>query len=170
MGPLDRVRRLEELHIGRMRSYEEWPLEDQIHDAASYLMVHVGWDSVAACTDQQLYCLGMWLAIQEHPGTPLEDLSPVDFSDFPEEVREHVSRIDPRRQPERDAWLREEAGYFVRFLEELPAIDARVKEEQRARAEESRRRDRELLERNRALCGLPPLDAETPDVKEGDRE
>jgi hypothetical protein len=33
-------------------------------------------------------------------------------------------------QPERDAWLREEAGYFVRELEELPARLAEVEERQ----------------------------------------
>jgi hypothetical protein len=47
------------------------------------------------------------------------------------------------------------AGPFVR---ELEARVAEVEAHQRARAEESRRRDRELLARNRALVGLPPLE------------
>lgn len=71
-----------------------------------------------------------------------------------------MSRIDPRMQSERDAWLRKEAGYFIRELEELPARLAEVEAQQRARAEESRRRDRELIARNRALVGLPPLEDE----------
>jgi hypothetical protein len=49
------------------------------------------------------------------------------------------------------------AGPFVR---ELEARVAEVEAHQRARAEESRRRDRELLARNRALAGLPPLKGE----------
>jgi hypothetical protein len=49
------------------------------------------------------------------------------------------------------------AGPFVR---ELEARVAEVEAQQRARAEESRRQDRELLARNRALAGLPPLKGE----------
>lgn len=45
------------------------------------------------------------------------------------------------------------AGPFVR---ELEARVAGVEAHQRAHAEESRRRGRELLARNRALVGLPP--------------
>jgi hypothetical protein len=37
---------------------------------------------------------------------------------------------------------------------------AEVEERQRSYAEESRRRDREFLKRNRALVGLPPLESE----------
>ena len=85
------------------------------------------------------------------------------MEDFPEEVRKHVSRLELRMQPERDAWLREQAGYFVRDLEELPRRIAEVEEQQRKRAEESRRRDRELLERNRAAVGLPPLGTDEPE-------
>ena len=47
------------------------------------------------------------------------------------------------------------AGHVVR---ELEARVAEVEAHQRARAEESRRRDRELLARNRAFVGLPPLE------------
>jgi hypothetical protein len=46
------------------------------------------------------------------------------------------------------------------FVRELEARVAEVEALQRARAEESRRRDRELLARNRALAGLPPLEGE----------
>jgi hypothetical protein len=44
--------------------------------------------------------------------------------------------------------------------EEMAARVAEVEAHQRARAEESRRWDRELLARNRALAGLPPLKGE----------
>jgi hypothetical protein len=141
----------------------EWPLEEQIRDAVSYLWWHVHFDSVAACTDQQLRCIGLWLAREEHPDALLADLSPVGLADFPPEVREHVSRLEPRMQPERDAWLRKKAGHFVREVEEMPARLAAVEEAQRRQAEESRRRDLELLHRNRARCGLPPLETEIPD-------
>ena len=46
------------------------------------------------------------------------------------------------------------------FVRELEASVAEVEAHQRARAEESRRRDYELLTRNRALAGLPPLEGE----------
>ena len=46
------------------------------------------------------------------------------------------------------------------FVRELEARVAEVEAHQRARAEESRRRDCELLARNRALAGLPPLEGE----------
>jgi hypothetical protein len=49
------------------------------------------------------------------------------------------------------------AGPFVR---ELEARVGEVEAHQRAHAEESRRRGRELLARNRALVGLPPLEDE----------
>jgi len=131
-----------------------------MEDVFCYLRLHACWDSVAACTDQQLYCLGLIVAAWENPDAELKDLVPASLSDFPDEVKEHVSRIDPRMQAERDAWLREEAGYFVRFLEEIPASIAEVEERQRARAEESRRRDRELLAHNRAVVGQTPLQGE----------
>ena len=152
MGSLERrLKRLEEQMHAAPFSYEGWHLVEQIEDAFCYLRLHARWGSRAACTDQQLRCLGLVAASWENPDTPLEELSPVALDDFPEEMREHVSRLDPRMQPERDAWLREEAGHFVRELEELPARIAEHEEQVRIRTEESRRRDRELLERNRAL-------------------
>jgi|SRR5215217_925687 len=159
MGSLvRRLERLEEQKHPEHLSYEEWPLVEQIEDVYSYLMLHVRWGSRAACTDQQLRCLGLLVAGWENPDTPLEELSPVGLDDFPDEVEEHVSRLDPHAQSERDAWLREQAGYFVRELEELPARIAEHKEQVRMRTEESRKRDRELIARNRALVGLPPLE------------
>jgi hypothetical protein len=155
-----RLERLEEQMHPAHLSYEEWPLVEQIEDAFCYVKLHARWGSRVACTAQQLRALGLLVAHWENPDTPLEDLSPVGLDDFPDEVKEHVSRLDPRAQPERDAWLREEAGYYVRTIEELPARLAEVQEQQQARAEESRRRDRELIAHNRALVGLPPLESD----------
>ena len=161
MGSLERrLERLEEQMHPAHLSYEDWPLTDQMEDVFCYLRLHARWDSVAACTDQQLYCLGLIVAAWENQDAKLEDLVPASLSDFPDEVREQVSCIDPRMQSERDAWLRKEAGYFIQELEELPARLAEVEAQQRARAEESRRRDRELIARNRALVGLPPLESD----------
>jgi hypothetical protein len=55
---------------------------------------------------------------------------------------------------------RKGAGYFDWELEDVRAMIAEVEERQRAYAEESRRRDRELIAHNRALVGLPPLEGE----------
>jgi hypothetical protein len=174
MGLRDKVKRLEEQMSPAHWSYEEWPIEAQIQDVLSYFLLHVRWDSIAACTDQQLYCIGLWLASQEDPESNLEDLSPVALEDFPEEVVEHVSRLEPRLQAERDVWLREQGGYFVRMLEEVPARLAEIEEQRRRRSEESRRRDRELLKRNRELIErsraarqLPLLGTDEPESKKG---
>jgi hypothetical protein len=58
-----------------------------------------------------------------------------------------------RRRLERleAAQKRETAGAFPWELEDMRAMIAEVEERQRAYAEESRRRGRELLERNHAL-------------------
>ncbi len=58
-----------------------------------------------------------------------------------------------RRRLERleAAQKRETAGAFRWELEDVQAMIAEVEERHRRHAEESRRRDRELLERNRAL-------------------
>ena len=161
MGSLGkRLERLEEQMQPTHVSNEDWPLIDQIEDAYCYLKLHARWGSRAACTDQQLRCLGLLVAGWANPDTPLEDLTPVSLDDFPEEVRDCVSRLGADMQPERDAWLHEEAGHYVRDLEEMPARMAEVQEQQKAQAEESRRRDRELITRNRALVGLAPLESE----------
>jgi hypothetical protein len=51
-------------------------------------------------------------------------------------------------------------GHVTWEPEEMAARVAEVEPGLRVRAEESRRRDRELLARNRALAGLPPLKGE----------
>src|SRR5919112_5092298 len=102
MGSLERrLKRLEEQRHPAHLSYEEWSLVEQIEDAFCYLRLHARWGSRAACTDQQLRCLGLVAASWENPDTPLEELSPVLFEDLPEEIREHVSRLDADMQPER---------------------------------------------------------------------
>jgi hypothetical protein len=68
-------------------------------------------------------------------------------------VRRRLERLEAAQK-------REKAGSFPWELEDLRAMEAEVEERQRAYAEESRRRDREFLERNRALVGLPPLEGE----------
>jgi hypothetical protein len=52
------------------------------------------------------------------------------------------------------------AGHVTWEPEEMAARVAEIEAGQRARAEESRRRDRELLARNRVLAGLPPLEGD----------
>ena len=62
--------------------------------------------------------------------------------------------MEPAGQPKRDAWLSENRGVpFEPWRERV----RRAEDQQRRYAEECRQRDRELLERNRAACGLPPL-------------
>jgi hypothetical protein len=68
-------------------------------------------------------------------------------------VRQRLERLEAAQK-------RERAGSFPWGLEDLRAMEAEVEERQRAYAEESRRRDREFLKRNRALVGLPPLESE----------
>ena len=161
MGSLERrIGRLEQETLAARQEYEDWPLVNQIEDAFCYVKLHASFGSVAACTDRQLRCLGLLAASWENPDIPLGELSPLDLEHFPAEVREHISRLNADMQPERDAWLRQEAGHFVRELEGMPARLAEIEARQRVRAEESRRKDRELIERNRALVGLPPLEGE----------
>jgi hypothetical protein len=68
-------------------------------------------------------------------------------------VRQRLGRLEAAQK-------RERAGSFPWGLEDLRAMEAEVEERQRAYAEESRRRDREFLKRNRALVGLPALKSE----------
>jgi cobyric acid synthase len=68
-------------------------------------------------------------------------------------LRNRIKRLEAAQK-------RETVGAFPWDLDDLRAMEAEVEERQRAYAEESRRRDRELLKRNRALIGLPPLEGE----------
>ncbi len=117
---------------------DDWPHEDQLEAVLDYLDFHVTFGTVAVCTDRELSLLS---AVPEG---------------LPEEVREHVERMDPKRQEERDRREYEGRRDF------LPWRDCvrQVEEEHRAYAKESRQRDRELLERNRVSVGLPALTLE----------
>ena len=68
-------------------------------------------------------------------------------------VRRRLERLEAARKPMG-------AGSFPWEVDDLRAMVAEVEERQRAYAEESRRRGRELLKRNRALGGRPPLEGE----------
>lgn len=138
-------RRLERLKEQMPAKWEEvpepWPLEDQLEDVLDYLAFHWSLGPPAVCTDREINLL-----------EAVEDL--------PEEVRGHVKRMDPKRQPEREAWLYATWRERKQEREERPERLKRQEEERRARHAESKRRDRELLERNRASVGLPPLTQE----------
>ena len=71
---------------------------------------------------------------------------------------EELERLETTLGSEGDAWPGEEAGRSVHDLKEISAREAEHEERVRASAEESRRRDRELVAHNRALAGLPPLE------------
>lgn len=81
-----RLERLEEQMHPAHLSYADWPLVEQIEDAFCYVKLHARWGSRAACTDQQLYCLGLIVAAWVNRDAKLEDLVPASLSDFPDEV------------------------------------------------------------------------------------
>jgi len=129
---------------------DSWPLEDQLAQVADtldlYIHFHSGDDIQYPATDRELHLLGL-LCVEKGLNE--------DAAQLPEWVWEHVKRMEPKDQAERDRWLcanRERP--FVSWRERV----RRHEEAQKRRAEESRRRDRELLERNRAAVGLPPLE------------
>ena len=117
----------------------EWPAECQLAAALDYLDFQAAFGDEAVCTDRELGLL------EEAAGG------------LPEGWRGHVRRMDPRHQEERERWLFE--NRVVPFEPWRERVRRRL-EEQSAFAERSRQRDRELLERNRASVGLPPLTPE----------
>ncbi len=130
------MERLEDLAGGVPGSWGPWPAEDQLEAIVDYLDFHMTFGTVAMCTDREL------------------DLISAAFPEgVPERVREHVERIDPARQGERD---RREHGRRHDFQPWRESVRL-AEEEHRAYAVRSRQRGRELLERNRASVGLPPL-------------
>jgi hypothetical protein len=68
---------------------------------------------------------------------------------------EELERLETTLESEGDAWPGEEAGRSAHDLKEILVKEAEHEERVRASAEESRRRDRELVAHNRALAGLP---------------
>ena len=139
-GGMDRrIARLEELASpeGLAEELPGWPLDAELAAALDHLDFHVTFGTVAACTDRELCLLGA-------------------VDGLPEGWRGHVRRIAPARQEERDRREYENRRDFEPWRERV----RRRAEEQRAFAERSRQRDHELLERNRASVGLPPLSPE----------
>ena len=114
----------------------EWPAEDQLAAALDHLDFHAAFGDEAVCTDREL---GLLEGAAE---------------ELPEGRRDRARRMDPAYQEKRERWLFENRVVpFEPWRERV----RRRHEEQRAFAERSRQGDRELLERNRASVGLPPL-------------
>lgn len=114
----------------------EWRAADQLAQVADEVDFHAAFGTVYRCTDREA-------ALLESAGL-LEAAGP------------HVERMAPKDQERREAWLFERRRDFEPWREKV----ARVEGEHRAYAAASKQRDRELLERNRASCGLPHLTAE----------
>lgn len=174
-----RLEALEALYRPAGWSAPSWPLDDQLEDAADYLALHRRFGSVAVCTDREVNLIGVLAALSEvrgggewtgsHSGEVVafveygdetfsfEISGDLAVEDLPDHLRDHVSRMDPSLQPERERERFEEWEERRRERAERPERLAREEAERRARTEESRQRGRELLERNRASVGLPPL-------------
>ena len=114
-------------------------MEDQLAAVLDHVDFHTAFGTVAVYTDRELNLIS-----KAFPGG------------VPERVRGHVKRMDPKRQEERDRKKYEGRHDFIPWRERV----RKVEEERRAYVKASKQGDRELLERNRAACGLPPL---TPD-------
>jgi hypothetical protein len=165
-----RLRRLEEeLSASTPPTWTDWPVEDQFEAVLEALRVHRAGGTVQLATDREIHLMGFLCALWDLPdgvgehrfpsgvvvswsdngdGTKAVEASGyVPLEDLPEGVREYWARLDPKEQPERDE----------RLYREWPAAKERrehwrhyySEEQVRVRLEETRRRDRELLERNR---------------------
>ncbi|HEV8045895.1 MAG TPA: hypothetical protein VGP38_11980 [Rubrobacter sp.] len=176
MVSLDRrLAKLEE--VSRPKEFSDWPIEDQFEVVLEALRVHRAGGTRQRGTDREIHLMGLLCALWALPdglgeysfpsgtvvafsdhrnGTSSVEASGlVGVDDLPEGVREYWERMETSEQPERER----------RSYEGWPAAKERREywrhsfsdEQVRARSEESKRRDRELLERNRAACGLPPL-------------
>jgi hypothetical protein len=176
-----RLRRLEQEVVPPiLPTWPDWPLEDQFEAVLRALRVHRVGGTVQLATDHEIHLMGLLCALWKLPegdgkhrfpsgavvswsdngdGTKTVEASGyVRVEDLPEGVREYWARLDPKEQPGRDE----------RLYREWPAAKERREywrhyysdEQVRARSEEVRRRDRELLERNRASVGLAPLSPE----------
>jgi hypothetical protein len=181
-----RLERLEDLAgDASPTKFEDWSLDDQLEDVADKLDLYIRFHSRDTiryqATDRELHLLGLLCAANELGAEGGEYTFPTGLTvglarvpqregdgflidaprhiradDLPEWTREHVERIDPKDQDRRDRWLYEMRHYFKRDREERPKRE----EERRRRSRESKQSDRELLERNRASVGLPPLTPE----------
>ncbi len=127
-----RVSRLEEAaHAGTLPAHwnpDEWPTNDQLAEVVDYVDFHRRFGTVAVCTSRQVNLLGIATAHEQLGGagewvapsgvvitlTENEDdtfgaelSANVAIEDLPDDVREHVKRMAPERQAERDRWLYE---------------------------------------------------------------
>ncbi len=134
-------RRLEKLEEGvTPLDLPDWPIEDQLEDVLEALRIHRIAGSAQLATDREIRLMAMACSGEEITGF-------VGIEDLPEGVCEYFERMDPAEQPAREMWLhaswqalKEQREYWRHWFSE---------EQVRARREESERRDRELLERNR---------------------
>ncbi len=128
----DLSRRLEKLEEGAAPlDLPDWPEEEQIVDLLEALHLHRIAGTVQLGTDRELRLVDALISegvLQEW-------------------ARGYFERMDPVEQPARERWLhatwqalKEQRKYWERWFSE---------EQVRARREESKRRDRELLARNR---------------------
>ncbi len=130
-----RLEDLEDLAGGEPAHREDWSVEDQRGAVVDHLDFHMTFGTVAGCTDRELALISYAFS-----------------GDVPEHIREHTRRLDPKMQEARDRREYEGRHDFLPWRERV----SQVEEEHRAFAEESRRRDRALIEENRRACGLPP--------------
>ncbi|MDP9485596.1 MAG: hypothetical protein M3Q49_07370 [Actinomycetota bacterium] len=137
----DLSRRLEKLEEGAAPlDLPDWPIEDQLDDVLEALRIHRIAGTAQLATDREIRLVAMACSGEEITGH-------VRVEDLPEGVREHFERMAPDEQPARERWLhanwqalKEQREHWRHWFSE---------EQVRTRREESKRRDRELLARNR---------------------
>ncbi len=124
--------RLEKLEEGTTPlDLPDWPLEDQLDDVLEALRIHRIAGTAQLATDREIRLVDALIA----------------RGDLPEWAREYFERMDPDEQSARERWLhanwqalKEQREHWRHWFSE---------EQVRARREDSERRDRELLRRNR---------------------
>ncbi len=137
----DLSRRLERLEENALPAdLPEWPVEDQIDDVLEALRVHRMGGTAHLATDRELQLVAMVCSGEEVAGE-------VRPEDLPEGVREHFERMSSDEQPARERWLHANWSAAKERREHWRCYFS--DEQVRARREESKQRDRELLERNR---------------------
>lgn len=176
-----RLERLEDKIVpGAVQDWNEWPIEDQFVDVENIYWFHGCGISAYLGTDREIHLMGQLAALWGLPdgvgeyrfssGTVVEWSRSEDgmqavtttgalrVEDLPEGIRERWERLDPERQTKRERQLFER-----RRLPGEPTIREQVRmreEEAREYSKRSKQRDRDLLERNRAACGIAPLTPE----------
>lgn len=170
--------------------FPDWLLDDQVGQVLNALAVHRAGGTAQLATDREIHLLGLLCAreaLLREGALPKEGTgehrfpsgvvvswtensdgsasaaatSQITVEDLPEGVREHIERMNPLSQPERDLWLYQHRHVFREHRERMQREwSEEGRSAARARSAASRQGDRELLEYNRAECGLPPLSAE----------